>query len=115
MCLITAEDRLYTSAELLHIKRLYNEIVSTQLKTEDLVKYLALSGDHYDRLTRHLTDLAADLPTVLFRKHYIKQNKIGLIYLEIIQTLYAIVSYLNTVSLIFKIELKQFTYIGRGI
>ena len=48
--LIAAKNGLNTGAELLHVEGLNNEIVRTQLKAEDLVEHLTLSGDHNNRL-----------------------------------------------------------------
>ena len=62
--------------KLFHIKGLGDIVISTEIKTVDLVSGLPFCRKHNDRYGRLLAEIPADLPAVFSRKHNIQQNHI---------------------------------------
>ena len=92
---------------LLGIERLDDIVVGTELETQNLIKGLLLCSYHNDRHIGLLSDLSADLPAVYARKHDIKQDNVRLERIEFYDSLLAVVSKNNTVTVFFKIQSQK--------
>ena len=101
----TAKNGLYSCGKLSDVKGLYNIIVSAELKSEHLVKDVALGAYHYNGAVGNLADLAANLPAVLAGDHNIEKNDIGLVELERADALAAIKYRFNLIALTLEMRL----------
>ena len=67
--LVSSKVGLDPGHQLLGVEGLYDEIVRTQLQSQNLIKDLSLSGEHNNGYLRSGTNLTADLIAVHSRKH----------------------------------------------
>jgi len=109
---IPSENCLDAGGKLLHIEGLYYEIVSSKLKTENLVENLALCRYHDNGLLGNLADLAAYLIAVLLGKHNVKENEIGLVDLKVADALSAVKGALYLIAFVFEIKAEKLANVG---
>ena len=77
--LVTAQDCAHTRHQFFGVKGLHHIVVSAQLQPQNLIKDLALGGEHDDGGGRFGADFPAYLITVNPRQHQIQQNEVGLV------------------------------------
>ena len=99
-----AKYGFYSCHNLFCVKGLCNIVVRAELKTQNLVKGLALGGEHNYRLVREFSDFTAYLPAVKLRYHYVEQREVGIFLLECIYCRHTVVNYFYDVALFFEIE-----------
>ena len=107
MSVATAEHSLDACEELAHIKGLNYEVICAKLKTNDLINYLALSGDHDDGLVGELAELGANVLTVLAGEHNIEEYEIGLVFLKNVNCLVSVGRCAYLIAFLFKRGLQQ--------
>ncbi len=100
----SAQDGTDTRDDLLGFKGLDHIVVRSQLQTEDLVKYLALGGEHNDGAVGGLADLPAYLPAVHLGQHDVEQHQRRLFTLKELQRLLAVVGDRGVVALFLDVQ-----------
>lgn len=110
--IVTAEHRLDSRGEFLHIEGLDDEVIGAELETEHFVEHFALRGNHDNRLRGNLTDFAADLPAVFFRHHDVEQDEIGFVHFEEVDALGTVGRGLDFVTFVLKVDFQDIADVG---
>ena len=110
--LAAAQHRLDARHHLFCVKGLDHVVVCAQLKTQHLVKGLALGGKHHHRGVARLADAAADLKAVHAGHHHVQQHHVRLDRVELFQSFFAIVCHRDLIALLGQVQPQQLADVG---
>ena len=99
-----AEHRLDAGHQLAGVEGLGHIVIGAQLQADDLVHVVGAGGEDDDGDVARLAQLAADLEAVHLRHHDVEDDQVGLVGLDLLQRLTAVIGGLDLESFLGEVE-----------